>query len=98
VSGSLSFDGALTAGATLEAETVSGSVTLTLPASVAADFSLSTFSGGIDNALGPPATRVGEHTTEKELEFSTGGGGASVSVHTLSGGITLRKKQDRRSE
>lgn len=92
VSGSLSFDGGLASGATLEAETVSGSVTLVLPAGVAADFSVSTFSGGIDNALGPPAARVGEHTTEKELEFSTGGGGASVSVHTLSGGITLRKK------
>lgn len=92
VSGSLSFDGGLTSGATLEAETVSGSVTLILPANVAADFSLSTFSGGVDNALGPPATRVGEHTTEKELEFSTGGGGASVSVHTLSGGISIRKK------
>jgi len=92
VSGSLSFDGGLSSGATLEAETVSGSVTLVLPAGVAADFSVSTFSGGIDNALGPPAARVGEHTTEKELEFSTGGGGASVSVTTLSGGITLKKK------
>jgi hypothetical protein len=92
VSGALSFDGGLAAGATLEAETVSGQVTLVLPAGVAADFSISTFSGGIENALGPPATRVGEHTTERELEFSTGGGGASVSVHTLSGGITLRKK------
>ena len=71
---------------------MSGSVTLALPAGVAADFSVSTFSGGVDNALGPPASRVGEYTTEKELEFSTGGGGANVSVHTLSGGISLRKK------
>lgn len=92
VSGALSFDGSLASGATLEAETVSGTVTLVLPANVAGDFSISTFSGGIDNALGPPATRVGEHTTERELEFSTGGGGASVSIHTLSGRITLRKK------
>ena len=92
VSGGLSFEGSLAADATQEAETVSGSVTLVLPANVAADFSISTFSGGIENALGPPATRVGEHTTERELEFSTGGGGASVSVHTLSGGVTVRKK------
>ena len=66
--------------------------TIALPANVAADFSVSTFSGSVDNAFGPPATRVGEHTPEKELEFSTGGGGASVSIHTLSGGVTLRKK------
>jgi Putative adhesin len=92
VSGSLSFEGGLTSGATLEAETVSGSVTIVLPASVGADFSLSTFSGSVDNAFGPPPTRVSQHTPEKELEFSTGGGGASVSVHTLSGSITLRKK------
>jgi DUF4097 and DUF4098 domain-containing protein YvlB len=92
VSGSLSFDGALTSGATLEAETVSGSVTITLPGSVGADFSISTFSGSVENAFGQPATRLNEHTPEKELEFSTGGGGASVSIHTLSGGISLRKK------
>ena len=92
VSGSLAFEGALASGASLEAETVSGSVTIALPANVAADFSISTFSGSVDNAFGPPATRVSEHTPEKELEFSTGGGGASVSVHTLSGGVTLRKK------
>jgi hypothetical protein len=93
VSGSLSFDGGLASGANLEAETVSGSVTIVLPASVAADFSISTFSGSVENAFGPPATRVSDHTPEKELEFSTGGGGASVTIHTLSGSITLRKKQ-----
>ena len=91
VAGSLSFDGALTSGANLEAETVSGSVTLVLPASVAADFSVSTFSGSVENAFGPPATRAGSHTPEMELEFSTADGGSSVSVHTLSGSITLRK-------
>ena len=92
VSGSLSFEGALASGATLEAETVSGSVTIALPAAVAADFSISTFSGSVQNAFGPPATRVSEHTPEKELEFSTGGGGARVSIHTLSGSVTLRKR------
>jgi len=92
VSGSLSFGGALDSGATFEAETVSGPVTLVLPASVAADFSISSFSGSVDNAFGPSAKPVSHYTSEKELEFSTGGGGASVSIHTLSGSITLRKK------
>ncbi len=92
VSGSVSFEGGLASGANLEAETVSGSVTIALPATVAADFSISTFSGSVENAFGPPATRMGAHTPEKELEFSTGDGGASVSVNTLSGSITLRKK------
>jgi DUF4097 and DUF4098 domain-containing protein YvlB len=92
VSGSLSFEGGLASSATFEAETVSGSVTLALPASVAADFSISTFSGSVENAFGPTAKPVSHYTSEKELEFSTGGGGASVSIHTLSGGITLRRK------
>jgi len=92
VSGSLSFEGGLSSGANLEAETVSGSVTLALPASVAADFSVSTFSGSIDNAFGPAAVHTGRHTPEQELEFTSGGGGADVTVHTLSGSITLRKR------
>jgi len=35
---------------------------------------------------------VSHYTSEKELEFSTGGGGARVSIHTLSGSVTLRKR------
>ncbi|HEV7500826.1 MAG TPA: DUF4097 family beta strand repeat-containing protein [Vicinamibacteria bacterium] len=92
VAGSLFFEGALTPRANLEAETVSGSVTLSLPAAVAADFSISTFSGSVDNAFGAPARRTNRHTPEMELEFSTGEGGASVSVHTVSGSVTLRKR------
>ena len=92
VSGSLSFQGALGSRATFEAETVSGSVTIALPAAVGADFSISTFSGSVDNAFGPAATRATRHTPEKDLEFSTGGGGASVTIHTLSGSIALRKR------
>jgi DUF4097 and DUF4098 domain-containing protein YvlB len=92
VSGSLSFEGGLASSATFEAETVSGSVTLALPAGVAADFSISTFSGSVENAFGPTAKPVSHYTSEKELEFSTGGGGARVSIHTLSGSVTLRKR------
>jgi DUF4097 and DUF4098 domain-containing protein YvlB len=87
------FEGALGDGAWLEAETVSGSVDLVLPAAIAADFTLSTFSGDIQNELGPPAQRVSRHTTEKELHFATGNGKARINVHTLSGGISVRKKQ-----
>ena len=91
VGGSLSLRRRPVARATLNVETVSGSVELSFPEGVAADFSVSSFSGGIDNALGPPARRTSRYTTEKELEFSTGGGGATVSVHTLSGCITLQQ-------
>jgi DUF4097 and DUF4098 domain-containing protein YvlB len=92
VNGHLLFDGGLGAGASLEASTVSGEVELVLPAGTAADFSLSTFSGDIRNELGPPARASSRYTTEKDLTFSTGGGGANVTVETLSGSITLRRK------
>jgi DUF4097 and DUF4098 domain-containing protein YvlB len=93
VSGSLRFEGSLSDRATLDAETVSGSVELVLPASVSADFSASTFSGDIENELGPSARHSSRYTSEKQLSFSTGSGGAKVSVQTLSGAIRLLKRE-----
>jgi DUF4097 and DUF4098 domain-containing protein YvlB len=92
VSGGLRFEGDLTKKATLDAESVSGSVELVLPASVSADFSVSTFSGEIENELGPTAQKTSRFTSEKSVSFSTGGGGSKVSVQTLSGAIRLRKR------
>lgn len=92
VNGRVLFEAGLAAGASLAVETVSGEVELALPAGTAADFDVTTFSGDIRNELGPPARRVGEYTTEKELAFSTGGGGATVTIETLSGSIVLRRR------
>ena len=92
VSGSLRFEGDLGSKATLDVSTVSGSVELALPANVSADFSISTFSGDIENQLGPQARKGSRYTPEKELSFSTGSGGANVSVGTLSGNIRLVKR------
>jgi DUF4097 and DUF4098 domain-containing protein YvlB len=92
VSGRIVFEGALGKGATLSAETVSGSVDLTLPASVSADFSISSFSGDIENELGPPPKKASKWTSEKELSFTSGSGGGKVSVETLSGNIRLHKR------
>jgi DUF4097 and DUF4098 domain-containing protein YvlB len=91
VSGAIYFEGALAAHAYLQAQTVSGAVQLMLPANVAADFTVNTFSGDIDTDFGA-AYRTGRHTPEKELTFSTGGGGAKVAIETLSGSVTLRKR------
>jgi len=92
VSGRIIFEGGLGKTASLQAESVSGSVELVLPASVSADFSVSSFSGEIENELGPPPRKASRWTSEKELSFSTASGGAKVSVETLSGNIRLRKK------
>ncbi len=93
VNGEIRFQGALSAHATLEIETVSGGVDLILPGDVAADFAVSTFSGDIENDLSDATPeRTSRYTSEKELRFSTGAGGAKVTVQTLSGNITIRKR------
>jgi DUF4097 and DUF4098 domain-containing protein YvlB len=92
VSGDVYFEGALSGKATLSAETVSGCVELSLPGGVSADFSISTFSGEITNDLGPAPKSKNRWTSEKDLTFTTGSGGADVSVQTLSGCIRLRKR------
>lgn len=93
VNGALSFSGDLESGSTLHAETVGGSVDLAFPAAVAASFNLSTFSGSIANEFGDQEPRrTSRYTTEKDLVFSTGKGGATVAVNTLSGAIRLRKR------
>jgi DUF4097 and DUF4098 domain-containing protein YvlB len=92
VSGGVHFEGDLDSSATLDVETVSGWVELSLPAGVSADFSISSFSGSIANEFGQEPRRISRYTSEKELEFSTGSGGASVTIHTLSGSIRLHKR------
>jgi len=92
VSGGIRFAGTLSPKATLHAETVSGPCELFFPAGFAGDFTVSTFSGSITNELGPAAGRKGEWAPGSELRFTSGGGGAHVSVETLSGAIEIRKK------
>jgi DUF4097 and DUF4098 domain-containing protein YvlB len=93
VSGGVRFEAALAGRATLDVETVSGPVDLYLPAGISAEFSVSTFSGEIVNELGPAPVKTSKWTPEKEVTFSSGGGGARINVRTLSGAIHLRKRQ-----
>jgi DUF4097 and DUF4098 domain-containing protein YvlB len=92
VSGGVHFDGNLSKQASLSVETVSGVAELVLPAGIGADFTISTFSGEIVNELGPAAVKKNRFTPQKELSFSAGGGGAQISVETLSGSIQIRKR------
>jgi DUF4097 and DUF4098 domain-containing protein YvlB len=93
VNGDIEFEGGLSSDASLDAESVGGTVTLVLPASVQADFSLASFSGEIRHDFDAPAARrVSRWTSEQELHFSLGAGGADVSVNTLSGSIYVKKR------
>jgi len=92
VAGAVRIDTALAAQAAVTIETVSGAVELLLPASLGAEFEVSSFSGRITNELGPAAEKSSKWTPETELRFKTGSGGARISIETLSGAIDIRKR------
>ena len=91
VAGAVSFKADLAAAGRLDIETVSGGAEVFVPANIKADFSISTFSGEIDNELGIGTVQQEEYVPAKELSFSTGSGGARITVETLSGSIHIRK-------
>lgn len=88
VSGAIRCDATDLAGS-IDIETVSGRIAMTVDAGIAADFELSSFSGGIENAIGPAPKRTSEYAPGREAVFSTGGGGTRIRLTTFSGGIVL---------
>ena len=102
VNGAIRFDGALIPGASLDLESVNGAIELRLPANLSADFTISSYGGDIDSdfevRLGPGQIRAQRRgrdrhdDRQKEMQFTTGGGGAKVSITTLNGRVALRKK------
>jgi DUF4097 and DUF4098 domain-containing protein YvlB len=89
VAGHSEFDGKLGAHASLHAESVSGAIKLTLSQAAGADITVTTMSGRIENGLGPDRPSRPAHGPGQRLSFSTGGGGAKVSIETLSGSVIL---------
>jgi len=92
VSGDLRFEGGLAQGGSFTASTVSGSIRAALPSSLAADFSLGTFSGNLESAFGDKSTASPEDHAGKHLSFTTGSGGSRVKVKTFSGNVSLTKR------
>lgn len=72
-------------------ETVSGNITVFAPRGFSAEWDVETFSGAIANVFGPEAERTSQYAPGKELNFTTGGGGASVSIESLSGRVEIRE-------
>jgi DUF4097 and DUF4098 domain-containing protein YvlB len=73
----------------VDMETMSGTITLTVDPDAVASYELSTFSGSIKNDFGPEPKRTSKYTPGKELSFSTGSGGPSISLTSFSGTINL---------
>lgn len=92
VSGSIDFEGKLSASARFSVSSHSGTIEVTLPADTSATFEVSTFSGNIDNDWGQSAHRTSRYVPSKSLDFTVGSGSAEVTVETFSGNVRLRKR------
>jgi DUF4097 and DUF4098 domain-containing protein YvlB len=73
----------------LDVETMDGTITLVVDSNLVASFELSTFSGAIENQIGPEPKRTSKYTPGKELSFNTGTGGPNISLESFSGSIKL---------
>jgi hypothetical protein len=92
ISGHAEFEGKLDATTDLNAQSVSGAIKVTLASGTGADVAVRTLSGKIENGLGSADAQSVSQGPKQTLAFSTGGGGAKVSIQTLSGAIVLSKK------
>jgi DUF4097 and DUF4098 domain-containing protein YvlB len=92
VTGDIAFDGGVDRGGRLDADSHSGSIELALPPDQAADFVLTNITGTIRSEFQRGAPQTGADLRGRELVFSTGGGGASISARNFKGGVAVRRQ------
>ena len=92
VTGAVAFDGELGRGGVIELESQTGGIELRLPPNTVLDFDALTIGGAITNTLGGERARPRPGGTGQELRFSTGVGGAQVTVRSFKGSISLVPK------
>src|SRR3989442_15263320 len=92
VTGDIRFEGELGRGGVVEVESQSGTIEVRVPATTVADFDALTIGGTITNTLGASQPRRRSASAGQELRFSTGGGGAQVTVRNFKGAIVLGPK------
>ena len=90
VTGDIRFDGELGRGGIVEVESQSGAIGLRVPATTVADFDLLSIGGSITNRLTADVAERGRGGGA--LRFSTGPGGAQVTVRSFKGNISLEAK------
>lgn len=90
VSGSIYCGAAPNDRSRFDLESMSGTVELVVPEGVNADFDIETYSGSIKNTFGPTPERADKYGPGRELKFTSGSGGARISVESFSGSVTLR--------
>jgi DUF4097 and DUF4098 domain-containing protein YvlB len=102
VSGELTYDGTIARDGRYELNSHSGEIHLALPSDVGASLSLRTFSGSFDSDFEltmRPDGRDGSSRAsrnDRRMDFTLGGGGATIVAETFSGTIKLARAGARR--
>src|SRR6266850_2576519 len=90
-SGDIRLHASLKAEGGVNIENFSGNVLIVVPADVAARFKLTTFSGMIENEMGPKPARNERRSPYMELRFTTALNDFDVEARTYTGNITLKR-------
>ena len=90
VSGDIDFDGGIAADGRLEVESMSGDVTITLPADIGARVSSESFSGSLRNDFGIPVED--EDGPGSAMNGKIGNGAVTIDIESFSGDVELRKR------
>ncbi len=88
-SGDLALEGPLAREARVDAETISGELVLDFKQPLNAEFEIESFTGDIENCIGPKAQPKSEYGPGSELNFKEGNGSARVRAQSMSGDIRL---------
>ena len=97
VSGEITYTGSIEPSGRYGFESHSGSLNLNIPRNAGAQFSVETFSGGIDTDF-PVTIPPGNKRREGHMEFTIGDGRAKVTAQTFSGEIVIRNGSTTRRE
>lgn len=93
VTGDITFAGPVPRGASLTAESHSGTITLEVPADVEAGFSINTFQGKVSNQLSSARPLPARERGGQELSFETGQAGADVVIRNFKGNVVLKRQK-----
>jgi DUF4097 and DUF4098 domain-containing protein YvlB len=91
VSGEVDFVGSLDPQGQYSFQSHSGSVTLTIPPTTSARFSIETFNGEVDSDFPYTLQPNRERRQGSRLEFNVGAGEARVTAESFSGGIIIKR-------
>ena len=92
VTGDIRFSGALDRGGSFTFDSHSGGIELALSPGDGADFEISSIQGQITNQLTSRTASAGRELRGQELSFTTGTGGAHVTIRSFKGPVVLVAK------